>query len=248
LRFTERHPDVIAAREQLAQLNDRKKAQIEMMREADPADTSMLSNNPVYQQLSISLNEVNVEIAGLQSRLARERGRVADLRAKVNIIPEIEAQLIELTRDYDQVQETYNELRGLLEQEIIAARKQEAAVVNFRLLDPPYVGTSPVSPQRALMLLAVLVFGLGAGGGVAWLLHMLRPVFHDVADLRGATGLPVLGVVSMTWLERHRRARGIELTSFAVAGVFLLAAFVGVFLFRDPGGLILRQLLSGGSA
>ena len=248
LRFTPKHPDVIAAREQLAQLNERKEAQLEMMRQAGPGDTSMLANNPVYQQLSISLNEVDVEIAGLQSRLARERARVADLRAKVDIIPQIEAQLTELTRDYDQVEATYDELRELLEQEAIASRKQEAAVVNFRLLDPPYVGTKPVSPQRALLLVAVLVVGVGAGGGVAWLLHMLRPVFHDVEDLREATGLPVLGVVSKTWLERHRRSRGIELTSFAIAGAFLLVAFAGVFILRDPGGAIVRQLLNGGSA
>ncbi|MCH5373424.1 MAG: hypothetical protein JJ992_05575, partial [Planctomycetes bacterium] len=196
LRFTDRHPDVIAAREQLEQLNERRDAQLDMLRQGGPGDASVMSNNPVYQDLSISLNQVDVEIAELQSRLRRERERVEDLRTKVDIIPEIEAQLKELTRDYDQVQATYDELRELLEQEVIAARKQEAAVVNFREIDPPYVGADPVSPRRALLLMAVLVLGLGAGGGVAWLMHMLRPVFHDVADLRASTGLPVLGSVS----------------------------------------------------
>ena len=141
-----------------------------MMRNAGEGDTAMLANSPVYQQLSISLNEVDVEIAGLQSQLSRERAKIADLRARVDVIPAIEAQLTELTRDYDQVKETYDELRGLLEQEVISSRKQEAAVVNFRLIDPPYVGAVPVSPQRALMLLAILIVGLGAGAGVAWLI------------------------------------------------------------------------------
>lgn len=248
LRFTERHPDVISIREQLAQLSRRREDQLEMMRNAGPEDTVILSNNPVYQQLSIALNEVDVEIAGLQSQLSRDRTKIADLQDKVGVIPAIEAELTELTRDYDQVQETYNELRGLLEEEVIASRKQEAAVVNFRLIDPPYVGTSPVSPQRVIMLFAVLFIGLGAGGGLAWVLHFLRPVFHDVSDLRESTGLPVLGVVSMTWIERHRSDRKIELASYMFAGCILLVAFVMVFVFRDPGGVLVRQLLGGGLA
>ena len=136
----------------------------------------------------------------------------------------------------------------LLEQEVIASRKQEAAVVNFRLIDPPYVGTDPVSPMRAIMLLGVLVFGLGAGGFLAWVLHMLKPVFYDVSDLRNATGLPVLGAVSMTWIERHRSDRRMELMSYAVAGSVLIATFVVAFILREPGGVMFRQLLSGGGA
>ena len=248
LRFTERHPDVISTREQLDQLVKRRDAQLEMMRNAGEDDTSILANNPVYQQLSIALNEVDVEIAGLQSQLARERRKVAELRARVDVIPAIEAELTELTRDYDQVKETYDELRGLLEQEVIASRKQEAAVVNFRLIDPPYVGTVPVSPQRALLLLAVLAVGLGAGGGIAWLLHLLRPVFHDVADLREATGLPVLGAVSMTWIERHRADRRLELATYMISFGVLFATFCAAFILREPGGVFVRQILSGGGA
>ena len=248
LRFTDRHPDVISTREQLAQLNDRRDEQLEMMRNAGPEDTAVLSNNPVYQQLSIALNQIDVEIAGLQNQIGRDRVKIADLQAKVGVIPAIEAQLSELTRDYDQVQETYDELRGLLEQEVISSRKQEAAVVNFRLIDPPFVGTEPVSPQRALLLIGTLIAGLGIGGGVAWLLHVMRPVFHDVSDLRDVTGLPVLGAVSMTWIERHHAERRMELTSYLMAGGVLVGAFIVAFVFREPGGVLVRQLLSGGGA
>lgn len=248
LRFTERHPDVISTREQLTSLRQRREEQLEMMRNASEEDTAMLANNPVYQQLSIALNEVNVEIASLQNQLSRERNKIAELRAKVGVIPAIEAQLTELTRDYDQVQATYDELRGLLEQEVIASRKQEAAVLNFRLIDPPFVGSKPVSPLRELMLGVVFVLSLGAGAAFAWLLHLLKPVFHDVSDLSEATGLPVLGAVSMTWIDRHRAERKFELASYAVAATVLLVAFVAVFVLREPGGILIRELLSGAGA
>jgi hypothetical protein len=35
-------------------------------------------------------------------------------------------------------------------------------------------------------------------------LHELRPVFSSVRQLHEITGVPVLGVVNMTWLQRHR--------------------------------------------
>lgn len=248
LRFTDRHPDVISLREQLIQLRERRGKQLDALRNADPADTATLANNPVYQQLSISLNQIEVEIAGLQNEIRRDRARIADLQAKIEVIPAIEAQLTELTRDYDQVQSTYEELRGLLEQEIIASRKQEAAVVNFRLIDPPYVSTDPVSPQRAIMMFAIFVLAIGAGGAVAWLVHLLRPVFNDIQDLREATGLPVLGAVSMTWVDKYRWKRRVELLSYSVAACALCVTFVAAFIFREPGGMLLRQLLSGGAA
>jgi polysaccharide chain length determinant protein (PEP-CTERM system associated) len=243
LRFTEKHPDVVSTREQLARLVQRREEQIEMMRNASGEDTAMLANNPVYQQLSIALNEVDVEIAGLQSQIARERRKVAELQNKIDVIPAIEAQLTELTRDYDQVEATYDELRQLLEEEIIASRKQEAAVVNFRLIDPPYVSNRPVAPMREVILAAVLLFALGAGGALAWLLHLLKPIFHDVEDLRESTGLPVLGAVSMTWIDRHRSGRRRELLSFALVGSVLIASFMVVFVFRNPGGALLRQIV-----
>lgn len=243
LRFTEKHPDVVATNEQIAQLNLRRDDQLKMMRNAGGEDAAILASNPVYQQLSIALNEVDVEIAGVQSQLARDRRRIADLRSKVDVIPAIEAELTVLTRDYDQVKTTYDELRELLEEEIIASRKQEAAVVNFRLIDPPYVGTEPVSPMRTIMLIGILVFGVGAGAALAWLMHLFRPVFYDVADLRNTTGLPVLGAVSMTWIERHDKERKMELRLYAVVGSMLVATFLVVYLFRGPGGSVVRQLV-----
>jgi 4-amino-4-deoxy-L-arabinose transferase-like glycosyltransferase len=116
------------------------------------------------------------------------------------------------------------------------------------MIDPPFVGADPVSPRRALIMLAILVIGLGAGAAFAWLLHLLNPVFHDAADLRESTGLPVLGGVSMTWIQRHRRERKLEVLSFATAFGLLLVVFVVAFILRDTGGEMLRTLLSGGAA
>jgi len=49
--------------------------------------------------------------------------------------------------------------------------------------------------------------------------------------------------VSMTWIERYHAERKSELTSYALVGCALITSFVVVYLFRGPGGSIIRQLL-----
>ena len=74
-------------------------------------------------------------------------------------------------------------------------------------------------------------------------MHTLNPVIFDVKKLRDVIGLPVLGTVSMTWLDRDRAARRIALGSFLLGGMFLLVAFGVVVLIRNPGGEIVRSLV-----
>ena len=66
---------------------------------------------------------------------------------------------------------------------------------------------------------------LAAGLGVAYLMHQLRPVFTSARQLTDATQLPVLGSVSMTWVERHRAIgrRALWTYSFGAALLILLA-------------------------
>jgi polysaccharide chain length determinant protein (PEP-CTERM system associated) len=62
LRFTDKHPDVIATRETLAQLKERRQAEVEALRRGDPnaAAASGVSRNPVYQSIQLALNQADV--------------------------------------------------------------------------------------------------------------------------------------------------------------------------------------------
>jgi hypothetical protein len=57
------------------------------------------------------------------------------------------------------------------------------------------------------------------------LLHRLKPVFSSAQQLNEITGLPVLGVVSMTWLEKHRaRQRGRAVVYAGAASLLIMLA------------------------
>ena len=71
--------------------------------------------------------------------------------------------------------------------------------------------------------------------GLAYLFHLMRPVFVDPRGLRQVTGLAVLGAVSMAWLAQQRSRRLFEASSIAVVGVMLVLALVLVLVFQDAG-------------
>ena len=96
--------------------------------------------------------------------------------------------------------------------------------------------------MRGILILAALVAGIGAGAGVAYLIHMFNPVFLDVSTLRRVTMRPVLGAVSKTWLDRGKVVRRMDISSFAIAGMCLVAVFLGTILFQDLGVEMMQQI------
>jgi hypothetical protein len=149
-----------------------------------------------------------------------------------------------LTRDYDVLRERYAALLEQLETAKLSESVGETDKVEFAILDPPTSLTEPVAPRRLLLLLGVLVAGLGAGGATAYLLSKLNPVFDSLTSLEALTGLPVLGAVSVTWLDRRKARRRSELLRVASAGAALLVVFVVVLVARDAGSRFLSGLTS----
>lgn len=47
----------------------------------------------------------------------------------------------------------------------------------FQVIDPPTPEFAAVASKRALLIRAALLASLAAGAGVAYALHLLRPVF-----------------------------------------------------------------------
>ena len=206
LRFTDKHPDVIAARRTLEDLKLRQKTELAAARRGDQAAIAAtgLAANPVYQGMKLQLSQVDVEVAAARQQVADQQAKIAEQRKLINTAPQVEAEYERLNRDYDVTHREYQALVERLSRAKLSDKADATGVVRFEVVEPPAAGSEPVFPQRARLILAVLAVGLAAGLGVAWLMHQLRPVFTSPRQLSDITQLPVLGSVSMTWLERHR--------------------------------------------
>ncbi len=130
----------------------------------------MVSNpldiNPVYQSLKIQRSKVEVELASLRAELADKQARVDRLKKMVDVIPQVEAELNRLNRDYDVVKARYGQMLQRWEDLQTGKRvKTGTDQVQFRIINPPFAPVDPAGPPRALYFIGAFVGSLGAGLG-----------------------------------------------------------------------------------
>ena len=156
-----------------------------------------LDMNPVYQNLRMQLSQADADLAEMRGQIGAQQGLVNDLRSRVDAIPEIEAELVRLDRDYEVNKKQYDTLVQRLESARISEdAEQSSENVKFRVIEPPAVPFEPSGPKRLALDTLVLLAALGAGVGLAVLLAQLHPTFTSRDVLEKVTGIPVLGSVT----------------------------------------------------
>jgi polysaccharide chain length determinant protein (PEP-CTERM system associated) len=246
LRFTDKHPDVIAARRTLEDLKKRQQVEMEAIRHGDQAAiaASGLAANPVYQGIKLQLSQADVEVATARRQVSDAEGKIAELKKMINTAPEVEAEYARLNRDYDVTRGQYQALVDRLNREKLSDQAEATGVVRFDVVDPPTGSDRPVSPDRIRLILVVLLGGLAAGIGVAYVMHQLRPVFASARQLTELTQLPVIGVVSMTWLERHKAQARHAIWVYSMAVVVLVVVAVATLLTESATSHFLHGLIA----
>lgn len=252
LRYTRNHPDVVSAKKRLEALRSVALREAELFtREAGaaaaaaadpaaPAPTAGVRSrslpNPVYEQLKVRLVEAETTLSSMQRQLAdanRERSRLEEIARGA---PGLQAEFMNLNRDYDVLRKNYEELLSRRESmRIAAAAEADADKIKIQIVDPPQVPQNAVEPKRALLTSGVLVAAVALGLGLALLLAQFDQSFHTLDELRDL-GLPVAGSISMVAVSSPG-ARIISVVSFTVALVVLLGIY---------GGLLFRLVRGGG--
>ena len=232
LSFTDRHPDVIATKRVLEQLETQKKEEIAKLRKemqerkaAAPVARAARGSatNPVLQQLTVSLAESEAAVAALRTRAAEFEHQYNELKKGANAVPQVEADLVQLNRDYEVNKKNYETLLARRESaQISGEMESNAGVMDFRIIDPPRVPPTPVAPKRPVLMWLVLAVGVGAGVALAFLMSQARPVFNDRSTLQEIGQLPILGTVAMKWTARDVRAqrRGVVALAVSIASLF----------------------------
>lgn len=240
LRFTDAHPDVVAARAAIAQL--RAEGGGGAARGGGGATSggrvasTQARPNPLHEQLRVRMVDADAAVASLERQVRDGEAELERLDALARSQPELQAQSLNLDRDYAVLRKNYEELLERRESiEIADAARVSSDRVRLEVVDAPTVPAVPVGPNRLLLSSGVLVAGLGAGAALAVLLVMLDRTFYTVQDLR-ALGLPVLGALSAP----PARRRPLAALAFVGAGGLLLVAY-GTVLAGGPAALAARM-------
>ncbi len=241
LLYTDKHPDVIATEEALVELRQQHAELTERLRQGDLV---AVTNNPVYQAIRISQNEVKTEIARLEASVQEKESRLARLRGLIDEMPAVEAELAQLTRDTQVIQEQYQAILESLERERLSRQVSETVPLGFQILDPPRAGTDPVAPNRPIQHLLVFVLGVGIAGALVVALGQLMPVYSRASQIAEDFNVAVIGWVSEYSNEAKQRLQFRSHAWFAVGASLLLVAFVGV-LGVEVQGPGLRSMVLG---
>ncbi len=234
LQFTEKHPDVIAVRKVLENLEGQRKEEQENSVSSFQSNNQSIEQNPVYQQTKISLGQAEANVVSLQARVKEYAQRSDDLASKVDTMPEIEAQLKSLNRDYALNKSNYDTLVSRLESAKLSEKAERTGdEVKFKVVDPPRAPLLPSAPNRLMLNTLALLAGFACGIGLAFLLSQIRPAFYDRRTLQEFAGVPVFGVVSRLWTPELLRRKRLEFAAFVGVGIILLFVYGGVLFLQS---------------
>jgi len=222
LQYTEQHPDIIANRRLLDQLQAQRTELSKTKRNLDPG----AGYSPMLQQLNVSLSAAEARVASMRARVDEYATRVARLRAQSTEAPEVEAQLAQLNRDYQINRENYGKLVERRESARMSGDLSSATdMLTFRVIDPPTVPTQPSGPNRLRLFSLVFAAALVAGLAAAFLMSQLRPTFMSQGALRDMTGLPVIGAIGMNWTAEQTVRRKRRLVALGISVLVLIGAY-----------------------
>lgn len=222
-RYTEEHPDVVATRRTIAQLETQQRKEAEARAQNGSKGKGLAPTNPVFQKIRFALAEAEANVASLRIRLSAQQARLDQVRATASRAPEAEAELAQLNRDYEVIRKNYELLVSRRESASMGERIDESSpLVAFRVIDPPRAAV--VFPSRFVVALIGAVAAIAAGLAAAFAYSKFRPLIDSVGRLQAVSGRPVLGSVALRLdaPSRHRERQNLIRLACAAAALILL--------------------------
>jgi polysaccharide chain length determinant protein (PEP-CTERM system associated) len=232
LRFKPEHPDVIAKRKTVANLETQVQAEAAAGLDAPPSkaaspDVVRQARARTYQQEMAKLDQ---QIARKQLDLDRLHTVVADYQRRVDSVPGHESEMTSLMRDYETLQKVYATLLSKKEDSKISANLERQQVgEQFKILDPARLPERPYSPNRTRITLIALGIGITLGLALAGFLEYRDTSLRTEDEIVKMLVLPVVAAIPVMSSigERRRHRRNLFLTG--MASLMLVAgALVGM--------------------
>jgi uncharacterized protein involved in exopolysaccharide biosynthesis len=223
LGFTEKHPDIVAT---LAEIEEVEAGIAEELVGEDGAapPTSLVQQNAMAEQQRATLRK-----AAAAAEIERLTALAEGIQGLINQTPAVAEQLDALKREYEHLFSSFQDFSNRqLEASVQAQLERRQLGEQFRVLEAAFVAPEPSAPNRPLIILIAVFFGVAAGAGLAVLQEALDTSIHDARQLQSQLQVPVLAAIPRIWLEsdrvalRRKRIRSafatVALTGFAVVG------------------------------
>ncbi|KWT69029.1 MULTISPECIES: polysaccharide biosynthesis tyrosine autokinase [unclassified Variovorax] len=166
-----------------------------ILEQAIKLQTSVVELQQKRKELLALYTAEHYTIRTIDARIAGLQGELKGLDRRVKTLPDVEQELLSLTRDVKVNSELYVKLLDNAQQLRLV---KEGKVANVRIVDPAAVPRKPAKPLRALSVLLATTLGLMLGLAVAFVRNGLRPGLKDPAEIEQCAGLHVFATVPHT--------------------------------------------------
>jgi polysaccharide chain length determinant protein (PEP-CTERM system associated) len=236
VRLKPEHPDVIAKKRAVTDLERRAQAETS----ADPAAATPAKSAPADLLRQARARGYQTEIANLDRQIAQKETDIsrlkkvaADYQRRIDSVPGHESELTALMRDYETLQKVYTNLLAKKEDSKIAANLEGQQVgEQFKVLDPARLPEQAHSPNRMRITLIGLGIGLMFGFGIAGFLEYRDTTLRTEDEIVKMLVLPVVAAIPIMVAAADRRRHRRSVVMMVAASLLLAVGTLAGVLWR----------------
>lgn len=237
------NPEVASLKRQLANLEAQRKANGNGATELIVPD----ADNPAYLQIAAQLRATEEQHKALMTqKKALEEQQMKYQRAIIEN-PSVEQKMASLSRDYDNAQLRYRDLKAKkMAADMAATIEEDRSGQRLVVIEPPELPTK-TTPSRLLFLAAGFLFSLFGATGALFVLQLSRQTILGSRHLAAVTGIAPLVVVPHIVTGAEKSARREKLPqrvalTFAVLAVLLIVFSYAIMPLDVLWAVIARRL------
>jgi uncharacterized protein involved in exopolysaccharide biosynthesis len=223
-KYGPKHPDVVKLKKEVELLS----AEVDQLvtEKAISEVSQQKPDNPVYISLMTQLVITDTELKERLQEKNKIQEMIADYQRRIERAPMIEKDFNNLTIDYENSRQKYNEISNkLLESKVAQGMEESQRGERFTIIEPAQLPEKPYKPNRLAIILLGFLFASGAGIGVSAFQEYLDHSVKTSDELSALTGVPVFSVISLVQTDEERRAKRFKKVAWG-SGVLCAIAVV----------------------
>lgn len=258
-KYTDRYPEIRRLKEEVAtlekQVADARRnsgysvtetaGRTDARQSAPPRTTAAPPRSREKEEMNrlrTVLTGLDLEIQSLQKESEAIRRNIGVVESKVERSPKREQEMISLTRDYENLKRSYDDLlKKKLDADVAQNLEKRQKGEQFQILDPANLPEEPFIPNRpkvfGIAIFAALLIGFG--GAIA--LESIDPTARGAKDFRQFSEIPVLASIpsihDATYAKRQGRRKA---AVFGGLITFTTAVTVFLVVYGDKVRIILQ--------
>ena len=191
------------------------------------------ASNPAYIQLASQYEATSAELNSMYTMRNDLKNKILKLEEDIALSPSIEKEYRALSRDYENAQFRYQEIKVKLSQAELGESLEEGRKgERFELIEPALQPEIPVFPNRSLILILGTLLSFTAAFGFVALRENLDESVRSSSDIMDLVGMPPLAVLPsiLTIGDQEKlKARKIQYSLGVFAVVLVSVLLIHIF-------------------